>query len=101
MRHFSIYGKTWKVVSQKMAENGIHGKDQLQCRTHGQKYLVGLEEIRKSIENADKSSGAMDKKIYQKLQKYEDDKRYLNSIYLQDIASKTSENATEKPFLNF
>jgi hypothetical protein len=35
MRHFSIYGKTWKVVSAKMAENGITNKDQLQCRTHG------------------------------------------------------------------
>jgi hypothetical protein len=23
MRHFQIYGKTWKVVSAKMAENGI------------------------------------------------------------------------------
>jgi hypothetical protein len=27
MRHFSVYGKTWKVVSAKMAENGIKNKD--------------------------------------------------------------------------
>ena len=27
MRHFQIYGKTWKVVSAKMAENGIQNKD--------------------------------------------------------------------------
>ena len=26
MRHFSVYGKTWKVVSAKMAENGIKNK---------------------------------------------------------------------------
>ena len=35
MRHFTVWGKTWKMVSQKMAENGIKNKDQLQCRTHG------------------------------------------------------------------
>lgn len=29
MRHFSVYGKTWKVVSAKMSENGIKNKDQL------------------------------------------------------------------------
>ena len=27
MRHFVIYGKTWKVVSQMMTENGIKDKD--------------------------------------------------------------------------
>jgi hypothetical protein len=27
MRHFSVYGKTWKVVSAKMAENGIKNKN--------------------------------------------------------------------------
>ena len=27
MRHFSVWGKTWKVVSQKMIENGISDKD--------------------------------------------------------------------------
>lgn len=35
MRQFSIYGKTWKVVSQKMGEKGFDDKDQLKCRTHG------------------------------------------------------------------
>lgn len=52
MRHFSCYGKTWKVISQKLSENGILNKDQLQCRTHGQKYLLGLEEIRDSIKRS-------------------------------------------------
>jgi len=51
MRHFTVWGKTWKMVSQKMAENGILDKDQLQCRTHGQKYLLSLEEIERSITN--------------------------------------------------
>jgi hypothetical protein len=27
MRHFSVFGKTWKVVSAKMAENGINNKN--------------------------------------------------------------------------
>ena len=49
MRHFTVWGKTWKMVSQKMTENGITNKDQLQCRTHGQKYLLSLEEIEKTI----------------------------------------------------
>jgi hypothetical protein len=55
MRHFSVYGKTWKVVSAKMSENGIKNKDQLQCRTHGQKYLIGLGEIVNSIGETSKS----------------------------------------------
>ena len=55
MRHFSVYGKTWKVVSAKMSENGIKNKDQLQCRTHGQKYLIGLGEIVNSIGEPSKS----------------------------------------------
>ena len=29
MRHFSVFGKTWKVISQKLSENGILNKDQL------------------------------------------------------------------------
>ena len=71
MRHFSVYGKTWKVVSAKMDENGIKNKNQLQCRTHGQKYLIGLQEIVDSIEDTTSKKGKgghpMDKKIYQKL----------------------------------
>jgi hypothetical protein len=35
LKQFSIYGKTWKVVSQKMFEKGYKCKDQLKCRTHG------------------------------------------------------------------
>ena len=81
MRHFQIYGKTWKVVSAKMAENGILNKDQLQCRTHGQKYLLSLQEIQRNIEE---NQGQMDKKIYQKMIRYEEDKRYLYQKYLED-----------------
>ena len=97
MRHFSVFGKTWKVVSQRMAENGIKNKDQLQCRTHGQKYLLGLEEIKKTIEQDGKEvSTNFDKKIYQKLQRYEDDKRYLYSMFLQD-----EQKTAKKINLNF
>ena len=46
MRFFSEYGKSWKDVSEQMNKylsevlNNIEDKkDQLQCRTHGQKYL--------------------------------------------------------------
>ena len=85
MRHFSVYGKTWKIVSQNMCDNGIKDKDQLQCRTHGQKYLLSLEEIRKTIAEGDSElCKSFDKKIYQKLQRYEDDKRYLYQLFLQD-----------------
>lgn len=88
MRHFSVYGKTWKVVSAKMAENGIKNKNQLQCRTHGQKYLIGLQEIVDSIEDTMNKKGKggqpMDKKIYQKLQRYEDDKRFLFDLFIKD-----------------
>lgn len=27
MRHFTVWGKTWKIVSQKMQDNGIFDKD--------------------------------------------------------------------------
>lgn len=92
MRHFQVYGKTWKVVSSKMAENGIRNKDQLQCRTHGQKYLLSLSEIQRNIAD---STGQMDKKIYQKMQRYEDDKRFLYQNLLEDLQPKN-----KKPFLN-
>ena len=29
MKHFSCFGKTWKVISQRLSENGILNKDQL------------------------------------------------------------------------
>jgi hypothetical protein len=68
-----------------MVENGIKDRDQLQCRTHGQKYLLSLEEIRdKTIEQDDvalSTNFELDKKIYQKLQRYEDDKRFLFGLY--------------------
>jgi hypothetical protein len=68
-----------------MEENGITDKDQLQCRTHGQKYLLSIEEIRKNIENdPEKVANEFDKKMYQKLQRYQDDKRYLFSLHLKD-----------------
>ena len=86
MIQFSIYGKTWKVVSQEMMRRGIDSKDQLQCRTHGQKYLLQIEEIKKNIEDEEKKNGDTnyDKKMYQKLQKYDDDKRFLFKVYLED-----------------
>lgn len=83
MKHFSVWGKTWKVVSQKMIENGIVGKDQLQCRTHGQKYLLSLQEIQRCL-HKEKSSN-LDKKIYQKICRYEEDKRYLLGLYGEDF----------------
>ena len=70
-----------------MVENGITDKDQLQCRTHGQKYLLSLADIHKNLEGY--ISGkitSLDKKIYQKIQRYEDDKRYLYNLYLKDQA---------------
>jgi hypothetical protein len=66
-----------------MSENGIKDKDQLQCRTHGQKYLLGLEEILTTIKQSG-NSGNFDKKMYQKLQKYEEDKRFLYSLLSED-----------------
>ena len=66
-----------------MYENGYKNKDQLQCRTHGQKYLLGIEEIREKIEKK-KQNEKLDQKFYQKLQKYHDDKRYLYGLYLED-----------------
>lgn len=53
-----------------MAENGVEDKDQLQCRTHGQKYMLQIVAIAKSI--ADSETGAkmvadIDKKMFQKL----------------------------------
>ena len=54
-----------------MAENGIKNKDQLQCRTHGQKYLLSLEEIEKSItkllNDKNQNNEPLDKKIYPKI----------------------------------
>ena len=111
MRHFTVWGKTWKMVSQKMTENGITNKDQLQCRTHGQKYLLSLEEIEKTIkkqmEGKTKQQEPLDKKIYQKIQRYEEDKRYLLKIYNQDQAAFTKEkfgppeNKNYKPLIEF
>ena len=84
MRHFSVYGKTWKMVSKMMSENGFVNKDQLQCRTHGQKYLISLQEIQNGIKQSDEAGPRCltQKKIYQKLQKYEDDKRFLYELFL-------------------
>jgi hypothetical protein len=65
MKHFTVWGKTWKVVSKKMSDNGITTKDQLQCRTHGQKYLLSLEEIQNSLKKSFESS--IDKKISLKI----------------------------------
>jgi len=85
MRQFSIYGKTWKIVSEKMKDNGVKGKDQLQCRTHGQKYLLSITEImEKILKNPSLIAKTFDKKMYQKLQRYQDDKRYLFGLYLKD-----------------
>ena len=36
----------------------------------------------------------MDKKIYQKLQRYEDDKRNLYELYLKDLLNQSKENYT-------
>lgn len=48
-----------------MEESGITDKDQLQCRTHGQKYLLSIEEIRTCIEeDAAKVANNFDKKMY-------------------------------------
>jgi len=91
MRHFVIYGKTWKVVSQMMTENGIKDKDQLQCRTHGQKYLLSLEEIKKTIEKSGITKD-FDKKIYVKMTRYEDDKKFLYKLYLKDQAQGYQSN---------
>jgi hypothetical protein len=62
----------------------------LQCRTHGQKYLLSLQEIQKSIQN---NNGQMDKKVYQKIQRYEDDKRFLHRLYLEDSQNRDDPNA--------
>jgi len=39
LRFFSIFGKTWKVISEKMnsafPNESLKHKNQLQCRTHG------------------------------------------------------------------
>ena len=70
-----------------MKENGIKDKDQLQCRTHGQKYLLSIEEIRKNIaadEDIKIIATTFDRKMYQKLQRYQDDKKYLFGLYLKD-----------------
>ena len=64
MKHFTVWGKTWKVVSQKMCDNGITEKDQLQCRTHGQKYLLSLAEIKENLKkNIDGKIATLDRKI--------------------------------------
>ena len=87
MRHFTVWGKTWKIVSQKMIENGISDKDQLQCRTHGQKYLLSLADIHKNLTKKDFAGKQLDKKIFQRIQRYEDDKRYLFNQFLKDDES--------------
>ena len=35
----------------------------------------------------------MDKKVYQKIQRYEDDKRYLHRLYLEDNKNRDDPNA--------
>lgn len=101
MRQFSIYGKTWKIVSQNMEESGITDKDQLQCRTHGQKYLLSIEEIRESIhKGAANVASKFDKKMFQKLHRYQDDKRYLFGLYLKDQNKDWKQGQTQ-PFLKF
>ena len=85
MRHFIVFGKTWKVISQRMQDNGITDRDQLQCRTHGQKYLLSLEEIRDNINKG--KNQAFDKKTFQKIQRFEDDRKYLYNLYLEDQKS--------------
>lgn len=98
MLQFSIFGKTWKVVSQEMIKRGIDSKDQLQCRTHGQKYLLQIDEIKRNIEEEEDKQGGdsnYDKKMYQKLQKYQDDKRYLYKVYLDDLSKPGKANKLE------
>jgi hypothetical protein len=90
MQQFSMYGKTWKIVSQKMAENGVRDKDQLQCRTHGQKYLLQIDEIKKNINQGSSNLAKdFDKKMYQKLQKYQEDRKYLYKMHLKGKEDKT------------
>ena len=98
-----------------MVQNGIKNKDQLQCRTHGQKYLLSLEEIERSISKflSDKTKaqgnhGAsnpeyqqLDKKMYPKLQRYEDDKRFLYKIYLSDQSTRPNQSKSHKLNLDF
>jgi hypothetical protein len=84
-----------------MEESGITDKDQLQCRTHGQKYLLSIEEIKENIEkDVSKVATNFDKKMFHKLHRYQDDKRYLFGLYLKD-QSKDWKEGQRTPYLKF
>ena len=59
----------------------------MQCRTHGQKYLLSLADIHKNLSKKEVGAKQLDKKIFQRIQRYEDDKRYLFNLYLKDQSS--------------
>jgi hypothetical protein len=55
-------GKQWGKISQRM-----EGRNHLQCRSHGQKYINSLKILLKITEDTDKISN----KDWEKIVKYE------------------------------
>ena len=49
MRFVAIFqklGRKWKAIS-----NYMEGRSTLQCRTHGQKYLLALKQFEEQVQN--------------------------------------------------
>ena len=86
-----------------MCDKCSSNKDQLQCRTHGQKYLLGIaeiiNEIKASTARKDQAKTMFYKKSsYHKMIKSVEDKKFLFSLFLRDQNSKATLENRELAF---
>ena len=69
---FQRYGRSWKYISCH-----LQGRDALQCRTHGQKYLKALESLKFEIETVLQGQKSVDGALCQRITKYEKERNHL------------------------
>jgi|LakMenE01Jun11ns_1017448.scaffolds.fasta_scaffold9186652_1 hypothetical protein len=68
--NFHTFGRSWKLISQIQS-----GRDPLQCRTHGQKYLMSLQHLGKEIAKVLKGEANPQNTFCQKISRYEHERR--------------------------
>ena len=75
MRFVAIFqklGRKWKAIS-----NYMEGRSTLQCRTHGQKYLLALKQFEEQIKSVIAGQAQADQAFCMAVHKYEAERRTL------------------------
>ena len=81
--NFHTYRRSWKLISDHQP-----GRDPTKCRTHGQKYILGLQKFKEQVDKVLAGAQAASSDFLVKLLKYEKERSELLKLYSLETADE-------------